>query len=132
MGKPTWILLPKVQDFRWMLNRMDSPWYPSGRLFRQETRGEWEPVIEEVYQALYVYQQQGKGYCDLPLDKPLPKLPPTYADLHPHPPLQQEPTEWGNWIVYRCSHCHRPTTRQPESDGSVSCYRCLHGAAVMA
>src|SRR5262249_27258558 len=36
LGRPTWILLPQIPDFRWMLDRDDSPWYPSVRLFRQD------------------------------------------------------------------------------------------------
>jgi hypothetical protein len=48
MGKPVWVLLPMIPDWRWLLDRSDSPWYPSARLFRQKRRGEWEPVIREV------------------------------------------------------------------------------------
>ena len=52
IGKPTWILLPWVPDFRWLLDRSDSPWYPSVRLFRQPTRGDWAPVFQAVRSAL--------------------------------------------------------------------------------
>ncbi len=48
MGRPVWILLSKNCDWRWQQNRKDSPWYPTARLFRQETQGEWIPVMEEV------------------------------------------------------------------------------------
>jgi hypothetical protein len=48
MGKPVWILLPFSPDWRWLLDRGDSPWYPSARLFRQQRPGEWDPVIERV------------------------------------------------------------------------------------
>jgi tetratricopeptide (TPR) repeat protein len=48
MGKPVWILLPFSPDWRWLLARDDSPWYPSARLFRQTRSGEWGPVIERV------------------------------------------------------------------------------------
>ena len=48
LGKPVWIMLPKASDWRWLLERSDSPWYPTARLFRQSTPGEWEPVIAEV------------------------------------------------------------------------------------
>lgn len=53
LGKPTWILLPWLPDFRWMLDRSDSPWYGSARLFRQPTRGDWDSVIQTVSTALH-------------------------------------------------------------------------------
>jgi Tfp pilus assembly protein PilF len=52
IGKPVWTLLPFAPDFRWMLKREDSPWYPTMRLFRQSRRGDWEEVIERVGSAL--------------------------------------------------------------------------------
>ena len=52
MGKPVWILLPFAPDWRWLLGREDSPWYPTATLFRQESPGDWEPAIERVGQAL--------------------------------------------------------------------------------
>jgi hypothetical protein len=45
LGKPVWIALPFMPDWRWQLNRSDSPWYPSARLFRQTTRGDWTDLI---------------------------------------------------------------------------------------
>jgi len=48
LGKPVWVLLPFSPDWRWMLGREDSPWYPTMRLFRQENAGEWEPVFAKV------------------------------------------------------------------------------------
>ncbi len=52
LGRPVWTLLPFVADWRWMVARGDSPWYPSMRLFRQAKWGEWEPVIEQVREEL--------------------------------------------------------------------------------
>ena len=52
MGKPVWILLPFAPDFRWLLQRADSPWYPSARLFRQPQIGDWAAVVEELGRAL--------------------------------------------------------------------------------
>lgn len=52
MGKPVWILLPYSPDWRWLLNREDSPWYPTARLFRQSAIGDWSSVVCEVNQAL--------------------------------------------------------------------------------
>jgi tetratricopeptide (TPR) repeat protein len=48
MGKPVWVLLPRVPDWRWMLDRTDTPWYPTMRLFRQDRDGKWPPVIEAI------------------------------------------------------------------------------------
>ena len=53
MGKPTWVLLPFLPDWRWMLERSDSPWYSTVRLFRQSKIGDWKSPIEEVLQALH-------------------------------------------------------------------------------
>ena len=48
MDKPVWILVPSNPDFRWLLTRDDSPWYPSAVLFRQAQMQHWEPVIFKV------------------------------------------------------------------------------------
>jgi tetratricopeptide (TPR) repeat protein len=48
LGRPTWILLPFTPDYRWLLDRTDSPWYPSVRLFRQTETREYAGVIEQV------------------------------------------------------------------------------------
>lgn len=52
MGRPTWVLLPHVPDWRWLLNREDSPWYPSARLFRQTADRQWTPVLQRLGTAL--------------------------------------------------------------------------------
>jgi tetratricopeptide (TPR) repeat protein len=55
LAKPVWILLPYIPDWRWLLDREDSPWYPTARLFRQdETRG-WDNVMARVQAALADY-----------------------------------------------------------------------------
>ncbi len=48
MARPTWTLVPYSPDWRWMLDRADSPWYPTMRLFRQRERKQWGPVIDTV------------------------------------------------------------------------------------
>ena len=48
MARPTWILLPYLPDWRWLLGRQDSPWYPSARLFRQACAGDWGSVLSEL------------------------------------------------------------------------------------
>jgi hypothetical protein len=52
MGIPCWVLLPFNPDWRWQLGRSDTPWYPTVRLFRQATRGDWTSVIDRVADAL--------------------------------------------------------------------------------
>jgi hypothetical protein len=52
MGRPVWVLVPFAPDWRWLLNRNDSPWYPSMRLFRQTDPGDWAPVFRQVGEAL--------------------------------------------------------------------------------
>lgn len=48
MGVPTWVLLSYSPDFRWLLNRDDSPWYPGAKLVRQPTLGDWDSVLEAI------------------------------------------------------------------------------------
>jgi ADP-heptose:LPS heptosyltransferase len=52
LGKPVWVLLPFIPDWRWLLDRDDSPWYPTARLFRQSETREWNDVIERIHEAL--------------------------------------------------------------------------------
>jgi hypothetical protein len=52
MGWPTWVLLPFACDWRWMRERMDSPWYPSLRLFRQTAPGQWDAPLAAIAAAL--------------------------------------------------------------------------------
>jgi hypothetical protein len=57
LGKPVWLLLPFVPDWRWLLQRDDSPWYPTVRLFRQPSPGAWAPVIQRVACELRTFTQ---------------------------------------------------------------------------
>ncbi len=52
LSKPIWMLIPTMPDWRWLLQRDDSPWYPTMRLFRQSTRGDWKDVVERVKMGL--------------------------------------------------------------------------------
>jgi tetratricopeptide (TPR) repeat protein len=52
LGKPVWVLLPFIADWRWLWNRNDSPWYPTARLFRPSRRDDWEDVIAKVAREL--------------------------------------------------------------------------------
>ena len=53
MGKPVWLLLPFAPDWRWMLRRSDTPWYPTMRLFRQPRMGDWDTVLATVRHELH-------------------------------------------------------------------------------
>ena len=48
LGKTTWVLLPYAPDWRWLLNRNDSPWYDSVRLYRQSDDMRWDALLEQV------------------------------------------------------------------------------------
>jgi hypothetical protein len=52
LGVPTWTLLPYEADWRWLVDRVDSPWYPSMRLFRQPSPGDWHSVLADVRSSL--------------------------------------------------------------------------------
>jgi ADP-heptose:LPS heptosyltransferase len=52
LGRPVWTLLPFAPDWRWMLGRDDSPWYPTMRLFRQPAPGDWDGVFAAAVAAL--------------------------------------------------------------------------------
>ncbi len=52
LAKPVWLLLPFVPDWRWLLDRGDSPWYPTMRLYRQPEYGDWESVLKMLKQEL--------------------------------------------------------------------------------
>ncbi len=61
MGKPTWALICASPEWRWMLERHDSPWYPTMRLFRQKQAGQWTPVFDCLRRQLEVLMgQQGR------------------------------------------------------------------------
>jgi len=52
LGRPVWVLLPFSPDWRWLLDREDSPWYPTARLFRQTTFGDWNSVTRRLVAEL--------------------------------------------------------------------------------
>jgi hypothetical protein len=73
LGRPVWIALKSHACWRWMLNRGDSPWYPSMRLFRQPRKDDWPNVFSQMAEAL---RQQLSG-------KPISASPPILAPLAP-------------------------------------------------
>ncbi|MBD2038955.1 tetratricopeptide repeat protein [Leptolyngbya sp. FACHB-321] len=60
LGKPVWLLLSFAPDWRWLLERDDSPWYPTMRLFRQRQRGSWQGVFEQVTATLEQWVERRK------------------------------------------------------------------------
>ena len=59
MGRPVWLLLPFAPDWRWLLNRDDSPWYPTMRLFRQERPGSWDSVMRRMAKEMCAVRAGG-------------------------------------------------------------------------
>jgi ADP-heptose:LPS heptosyltransferase len=61
LGRPVWTALSRSPEWRWLLERSDSPWYPSMRLFRQSTDGDWVTVVTAIVQALAPLAAQRAG-----------------------------------------------------------------------
>ena len=61
LGRPTWVALKYMPDWRWMLERTDSPWYPTMRLFRQKQPGDWASVFHEIELALLALLDAGRN-----------------------------------------------------------------------
>ena len=60
LGKPVWVALKYVPDWRWLLDRTDSPWYPSARLYRQTRLDDWTSVFDEIASDLKRLCQDGR------------------------------------------------------------------------
>jgi hypothetical protein len=58
IGQPTWVALKQIPDWRWMLDRPDSPWYPTMTLYRQKSRGNWVDVFDTIERDLRSLLQQ--------------------------------------------------------------------------
>jgi tetratricopeptide (TPR) repeat protein len=56
MGRPTWVILPYTPDYRWLLDREDSPWYPTVRLFRQSAMRDYAPVVDRIQTELATFE----------------------------------------------------------------------------
>lgn len=61
MGKPVWILIPPMADWRWLHDRADSPWYPTARLYRRAYRVEWDEVIPQVARDLTAFRPDAES-----------------------------------------------------------------------
>jgi hypothetical protein len=58
LGKPVWILNRFDTDWRWLLDRADSPWYPTAKIYRQDTAGDWDSVLQRVKTDLIGFQSE--------------------------------------------------------------------------
>ena len=65
-ARPVWVMLPFAADWRWLIGRQDSPWYPTMRLFRQDRPGDWAPVIRRVAAALKREPRSAPRSPDIP------------------------------------------------------------------
>ena len=84
LGRPTWVALKYVPDWRWMLDRDDSPWYPTMRLFRQQDRDNWKPVfgkIKEELRSLLGRRSSPGAIRAQPRVEPSPKVPVSWGEL---------------------------------------------------
>jgi ADP-heptose:LPS heptosyltransferase len=61
LSRAVWVVLPHTPDWRWLLGREDTPWYPSARLFRQAKAGDWEGVVSRLAEELKVWLGQECG-----------------------------------------------------------------------
>jgi tetratricopeptide (TPR) repeat protein len=75
LGRPVWVALQHIPDWRWLMQRPDSPWYPTMRLFRQPARGDWASVFDAIAAALadLVRASQSK--------RPAPSVPVSWGEL---------------------------------------------------
>lgn len=65
LGKPVWLMLPTDPDFRWLLGREDTPWYPTMTLCRQTTPGQWRDVIHKLKQQLQELRQNHETHANI-------------------------------------------------------------------
>ena len=82
LGRPVWLALKHVPDWRWMLDRTDSPWYPTMRLFRQRTRGDWNGVFADIEMALREAIGSGRRPVGEAAQKaPTPRVPVSWGEV---------------------------------------------------
>lgn len=109
LGKPVWVLLPCVPDWRWMLSRDDSPWYPTMRLFRQPAVRAWVPAIASVARELAArVQSHGPRH----VVKPAPVAAPERLPVEISWPIGTS-TGWGTYGLHLALEMHLSTKAEP-------------------
>jgi FkbM family methyltransferase len=98
LGRPTWIALKHVPDWRWLLDREDSPWYPTARLFRQNTAGDWTFVFSAIEQELRPLL--GLDNTQAPMKEASPNLEAAEEAVPDRRPLMES----ANLRLKRCKH----------------------------
>lgn len=95
LGRPVWTLLPFAPDWRWMTGTDESPWYPSMRLFRQNRRSDWAPVIERCLGELRKLASKRPKRDTVATDKVLPRLVDLAAQAHQANQLDEARRRWA-------------------------------------
>ena len=80
LGKTTWVLLPYVPDWRWLLDRLDSPWYASVKLWRQQEDRQWGSVLSHIANELRDFAEARVGHESAGIISPCP-LPPKFSSV---------------------------------------------------
>ena len=109
LGKPVWVLLPHVPDWRWMLGRSDSPWYPTMRLFRQPVVKAWAPAIAAVARELAALTKQSAPRRVGPV---APVLTPARRPVEISWPIGTS-TGWGTYGLHLALALHRSAGAEP-------------------
>jgi hypothetical protein len=81
LAKPCWVMLPWMPDWRWLLDREDTPWYPSLRLFRQPSRGDWAATVSRIANELAAVQRAGREALSTPASSS--RIPPIFGSQVP-------------------------------------------------
>lgn len=127
MGTAVWVMLPSASDWRWMVERPDSPWYPSMRLFRQPQPGEWDAVVSEIAAALHEQLPHRTDGCDSPEDLLERRFQAALLDIHTAPEdaitqfadlLARHPDDPAIW--FNLGRAHDAAGRPAEA---TSCFR---------
>jgi tetratricopeptide (TPR) repeat protein len=118
LGVPVWVALPFASDWRWLLHREDSPWYPTMRLFRQKALGNWDEVFARMAAALCTKM------TGLESEPNLPEWPTATPSLTVEEPAGDALTDWLNaQTAEMCNNQGAACEREGKYDQAAACYR---------